>query len=91
MLGMAGNANRVRREAQSLADYLTQLIGRLPARMAEFDIDNPEQYNAIVRMVEAVEGSNRAMVQLWGEPHAAGRAQLILIDTLADRIKEGGK
>ena len=91
LLGMNGDANRVRREAQNLADYLTQLIARLPILRKDFDIDNPEHYNAILRMVESVEGAHVQMRRIWDEPHAAGRAQLILIDTLADRIKEGGK
>lgn len=91
LFGLADDAKRVIREANNLIGYLTELVARVPASIKEFDIDNPAHYNAILRIVEAVEGTERDMRRVWDEPHAAGRAQLILIDTIADRIKEGGK
>jgi hypothetical protein len=88
MLGLTGDANRVVREANHLIGYLQELVARVPASMKQFDIDDPVHYNAILRIVEAVEGSHRDMRRVWDEPHTERRAQLILIDTIADKIKD---
>ena len=86
LYGLKGDANRVVREAKSLIGYLQELIARLPGDMREFDINDAAQYNAIIRIVEAVEGSDRDMTRTWKDAHAAGRAQLQMADLIADRL-----
>lgn len=86
VVGMKGDANRVVREAKSLIGYLQELISRLPGDMKQVDLDDPVQYNAILRIVEAVEGSHRDMTQSWTRRHDAARAQLSILNLIADRL-----
>jgi hypothetical protein len=88
LLGFKGDANRVIREANHLIGYLTELVARVPPLSNGYNIEDPIHYNAVLRIIEAVEGSHRDMRRVWDEPHAERRAQLILIDSIADRIKE---
>jgi hypothetical protein len=88
LLGFKGDANRVIREANHLIGYLQELVARVPALSNGYNIEDPVHYNAILRIIEAVEGSHRDMRRVWDEPHTERRAQLILIDTIADKIKD---